>query len=205
MSEKDAKEFVSSDLFRTDLIKRLKTNHYIFSVSEVANGAGLYNYQSSLTCDDITLFSYYAKGHTGFAIELETRHLPQSFLQYCSRVLYTDVYPRIDMSCTQEEVDHKLVEIISTKHRNWSNEKEWRFVLDAGNLEKIDLNIKSKGKGIICDIPKKAISSVILGCKMCEQDIQTIIEIIKDTHIRIYKTHEHNTKYQLDLELIKNY
>lgn len=187
-----------------ELNKGLRENYYIFSVSEVANGAGLYGCES-LTSEDILLFSHYSQSHAGFCIEFKTKSLPIEIRENACKVNYSDRYPRLDLSLSENEINTKNSQLLATKNRTWSYEREWRVLIDQNDIKKLEQEkaLTHANNGIIVKIPDNAIHSVILGCKISKKNKEIIKEILEETTVSIYETFAHDSRYELNLKKIK--
>jgi hypothetical protein len=105
--------------------------------------------------NSMLMWSYYASGHTGVAIEFDVT--ARSLLEFhqeftCIKVGYCTEFPSIKFYETKT-VD-QISRSLGTKALDWAHEREWRIVL-----------IERKG---LISVPPRMIKSVIFGLRTPE-------------------------------------
>jgi Protein of unknown function (DUF2971) len=85
-------------------------------------------------CDDILMWSHYAKSHTGLCVEFSR----SQYLTFALKVQYVEEYPTLDFFKTtgdmQSPFDAQWVadRLYLSKATDWKYEKEWRLLAFVG-------------------------------------------------------------------------
>ena len=154
-------------------------------------------YFISKSFDNELLWSYYASGHTGFAIEYDIDILEQSlnYNSYAQQlykfdVEYLDDMPQIVISTFWDnEVIEMLKRFIGTKSSSWAHEKEVRLIFEnTGYL----------------DIDYKAVTAIYFGCRMPDSDIDYIMEKFKGRSLKYYKMVNIKNSYRFEAKEIED-
>jgi hypothetical protein len=134
--------------------------------------------------NDILMWSHYADCHKGVCIEF-SMPLGSAPEEVMSQVNYRDEFPTLDL------YEREKLEIVRpcflTKARHWHYEKEWRAIRTAGaGTEKV---------------PRKAITGVILGCKISMAHEKLVRELAANHHppLNIYRTRQLPDRYALEV------
>ncbi len=154
-------------------------------------------YSLSKTLENELLWTYYASGHTGFAIEYDIDVLEQSlnYNSYVKQLYIFDVeylndVPQIDISTFRSNKDVEILKrFIGTKSSSWSHEKEVRLIFDKTGL---------------LDIDYKAVTAIYFGCRMPVSDIDYIMEKLKGRKLKYYKMVNINNSYRFETKEIED-
>lgn len=115
-------------------------------------------YCMSAINNNILMWSLYSNGHSGFCLEFDANN---KFFGRAQRIIYPNEYPIVNFFTSSQW--EKTKAMLLTKSNDWSYEQEWRI---------IDHNEGSGNK----DFPAKALTGVIIGCRMSEENKQKIIK-----------------------------
>ncbi len=118
------------------------------------------------------LWSHYADNHKGMCLVFE---IPKEKEKGIKMVRYADTLPKIDFKNDNEEINKGLLEITTTKSKNWSYENEFRQIFFD--------------KGIHVEYPGNLVE-IIFGCRCSLNDIKLVFDIVKPdiTKITFSKT-----------------
>lgn len=135
--------------------------------------------------DNILMWSHYADSHKGFCIEFErTDSNELGNWDHCLPVLYDEYLPTF---APAELLDKKVVSnILTTKSRLWSYEKEWRILAKKGNQTH--------------PLPGN-ITGIVFGYRMPVDERREIAEILGDT-VTYSQTVKSDTRFAVDIETI---
>lgn len=198
-----AEAFVDDSIFKTQLMlfKRLggvKNSIELVEDSyrklyEIIKASGIYSL--SKICDNELMWSYYASGHTGYAIIFDTDILARSFGNgnwggmYELDVSYSNKLPRFDITRIEEkDITKTLICFIGNKSKAWKHEKEHRLVFDKG------------GKKLKIDY--RAIKGFVFGCRMDENEIDYVMKTFKGRNLEYYKMELREDSYKLLLKVL---
>lgn len=159
------------------------------------NNVGVYSL--SKIFDNELLWTYYASGHTGFAIEYDIDVLEQSlnYNSYAKQLYVFDVeylndVPQIDISTIRGNGDIEILKrFMGTKSLSWAHEKEIRLI--------------SENTGLL-DIDYKAVTAIYFGCRMPNSDIDYIMEKLKGRSLKYYKMVNVNNSYRFEAKEIED-
>jgi hypothetical protein len=109
-------------------------------------------------------WSYYAGGHTGYALAFDSSVMP--FLG-AQRVRYRGNYPTI-MVDRADAPGHAINETLLSKAKFWRHELEWRLLAAKGypGLEHLEPQPRTDVEGSYRRIPVGVLKAVILGVRM---------------------------------------
>ena len=142
-------------------------------------------------CDNILMWSHYAKNHTGFVLGFDTNlFLNNSDFDYIENVKYCTEYPIIKSIGENDDFYKKFFH----KSNDWQYEKEWRLS-------------KNHIKDRLYVIPKEAITELIIGCKMNNKTKSEIVDIAKNSlgsNLKIYQAKKDIENFKLNINLIEN-
>jgi hypothetical protein len=157
--------------------------------------------------DNLLLWAYYTKNHTGAVFQFECIAELDVPLLVAQPVIYSDEPPGLATEeewiesvlglrrlNTGEEVTRRLV---TTKVRSLEHEKEWRVVSARRFYE-------NQGYEDIKFFPRE-VSKVFLGCRMTDSDKADILSLLSGpfAHAEAYQARQHPKKYQLEFDRIK--
>jgi hypothetical protein len=148
--------------------------------------------------DNLTMWAHYARAHSGFAIQFDTKH---EFFKnrFIRRVDYSKERPVF----TREKSSLETIQTVLVKSEEWRPEAEWQMFRSLVELESREL---PDGKGHFGPLPSKCISAVFLGCKMSESDEGKLLETVKSPgreHIKAFKARLHPELFTLVFDPIK--
>jgi len=115
--------------------------------------------------DDLLMFSYYAKDHTGYC--LKYKRSTENILSLARKVNYEPLYPKFSVyDFTLDNVGGLGDKVLLTKAKCWEHEAEWRISLanPAGRV------IKSHHEILV---------GIILGCNMSDEHRAQIVALNK--------------------------
>ena len=136
------------------------------------------------------MWTHYADAHKGFCIEYN-EHIFNGFKQYDNNIQqnvwmpikYTDSYTEpINVG---DDLDVKLVDLISHKNISFEHEKEIRLVLHTTN--------PYDNKRVV----KGSIKAVYLGCRISIEDKMRLIYLASKLEIACYQMYIGNSSYTL--------
>jgi len=158
--------------------KRLNEEVGVFSFTE-------YN-------DDILMWSHYADKHRGICIEFKpVKEEHDNFYYQAQKVIYPKENnpPHLNFYKYRNNPEKEATKLLSTKALHWEYEGEWR-IIDVKNGP-------SKRS-----IPEGIISSVILGCRIEENDRDLIMKLASSypIPITIYQAKIKSNYYELEIQ-----
>ena len=82
--------------------------------------------------DNILMWAHYADGHRGFCLEFDTKD--ETFSK-AHPVVYSNLLPALNMADVFiRNSRNNLMAIYTTKAASWAYEKEWRLLIDKGDM-----------------------------------------------------------------------
>ena len=142
--------------------------------------------------DDLLMFSYYAKDHTGYC--LKYRRLRENFLSVARKINYEPSYPRFSVyEYSVGKVGPLGDKVLLTKAKCWEHETEWRIsVADYANRA-----IKS---------PHPILEGIILGCKMSPEQRMEIIELNNQRArpVQIFEARKKKFEFALEISALES-
>ena len=164
-----------------DLVYKIKGNRYF----------GIFS--TSLIWDNIQMWSYYAKNHSGFCIGFDSDKLFNK-LPSCrsAPIRYAKEFPRIDPLA--DNFIHAF-ESSHTKDINWKHEKEYRYFSNVQIEKKI---FKSR----IITLEKECFKELLIGLKFPEEGLNKIKRIAEDLEVPLFKITKSNSSFKLGRERI---
>ncbi len=139
--------------------------------------------------DDLLLWSHYANGHTGFCLQFRRAN---RFFRDALPVRYKKKCPIVPAFEDPEESD--FYKALTTKHKGWSYEKEWRlFQIGCANQTFV--------------FPEGSLTGVILGCRISEEHKRLLVDLAASMAVRpgIAKAKRNQMEYRLDFLRLKSY
>ena len=145
-----------------------------------------------LTPDEknLLMWSYYADSHKGFCIGYNAKYLVECGLfGLGGEILYTNEFPKMPLFAT--ETDNSLIKLLFTKWDIWAHEKEYRLVHRYKNSKKHTLE-------------QEAISEIILGCMVPDNQRIAFVNAIKDIlpNIKIYQIEQSKNGFGLEKKTV---
>lgn len=136
------------------------------------------------------MWSHYAGEHHGYVLGFDSTHTyfnqkvsPSDELRHLRKVSYTEKRPKINLMNTNG------VELFLTKGMKWQYELEWRIIRPF--TEATEVLGKKPYPIYLFPFPAKAISVVILGFRMSEEEKNTLRrKLIEDrnySHVKLYQ------------------
>ncbi|MHA2122954.1 MAG: DUF2971 domain-containing protein [Promethearchaeota archaeon] len=138
--------------------------------------------------DNILMWAHYAKRHTGFCLEFYVNNEFFRLHDRAIKVEYEATMPVINVLKLDNYPKGELGEKLLKKANDWRYEQEWRIV-DC-----------KEGPGIQ-NFPEDALSGVILGCRISEEDKENIFRWCrKREHTpTLYEAIEKQKEFGLDI------
>ncbi|TWO31501.1 DUF2971 domain-containing protein [Seonamhaeicola sediminis] len=156
VNERISEELISNDEYK----KELQTK-----VQKIHNEKGVLSLSS--IPDNILMWSHYSDNHTGICFGFDWNKDDEVFGNY-KKIRYQTHYDDI---WSWLHTDNEIVEsIIYNKSIDWHYEKEYRIILDSISARKFN---------------KENLKEIIFGCKTSEEDINEIIELVKDNNLKV--------------------
>ncbi|MDX2027072.1 MAG: DUF2971 domain-containing protein [Alphaproteobacteria bacterium] len=158
--------------------------------------------------NELYMWSHYANGHRGIAIEFNFQLLSKSFesnpqVIWSGNMEYHDDIPTVTgndflklmLQNDESEITRKLNRTTRMKNELWKREREWRFIIENGDTT-LDF--------IRCNLPENSITSIYLGCRSeTEMDKKLILEKSRNyPNAKVHKMKPHPSKFALDYDEI---
>lgn len=163
-------------------------NNRFQSLSDRFRLAGIYSLSKKI--DNELMWAYYASGHTGYAIIIDTDVLSRSFEHvqfggmYEFDVKYSSKLPQFDIAkIGKESVVKTLSCFLGNKSKAWEHEAEHRLVFDKG--------------GKCLKIDYRAIKGFVFGYRMEEVDIDYVMKLFSGRGLEYYKIKMKENSYIL--------
>jgi hypothetical protein len=146
----------------------------------------------SATPTNILMWSHYASKHQGVCLGF--KHLPRRLdlqpMEYCRTmpsVRIVDMMPRPSLEL--------LKKLLLTKSRDWSYEKEWRFV--KGDKQYSSDSDPERAERFY----PEELQKVIFGCRVAQERQHEIMLLLKSwpTKILFYQAHLHNSRFAVSI------
>jgi hypothetical protein len=161
--------------------------------------------------DNLLMWAHYSSNHTGFVIEFNKNHSffdqrteENEIRRHLKKVRYSLKRPEVillDPSLSNKEnIDRWIKDIFWVKSKHWEYEQEWRMIQTLRDCQKI---IHSTPNDIyLFPIPKDCITSIILGCRISNDDKQAIFSFIKSdreyAHVKLIESIMDEREYKLN-------
>ena len=138
--------------------------------------------------DDLLMFSYYAKEHTGYC--LKYRRSKENILSLAREINYELSYPKFSgYEYPVGKVGPLGDKVLLTKAKCWEHEAAWRIsIADYANRA-----IKS---------PHPVLEGIILGCKMTPQQRVEIVALNDRRERPVQMFEARKTKFEFALEIL---
>lgn len=178
--------------FRDDLFKNFSDK-----TSELFSKMGMVCF--SKCKDNILMWSHYADGHRGFCLEFD-----RLLLQEKCNALVEDIKYKLptftDFMKNINEINYIPSKILLSKSGHWEYEQEVRMIIFLGS----DMQVLGL-RGRFMSFPPEALTGVIFGCLMTDEDKTTIRNMLsnKIKTTRFYEAKKINNTYELDISPIQ--
>lgn len=165
-------------------------------IKEQFKTVGIYSLSKNATSE--LMWSYYANGHNGYAIEIDTDVLYKSLNGgtefaniHAFDVKYACSLPQIDISIFNINDGNELFQrFVGYKSKSWKHEEEYRLIFDKGDeLKHIDY---------------RAIKGFVFGYLMPHKDIEYVMELFKGRHLSYKKIKLNPKNYKFYTEEIED-
>ncbi len=152
--------------------------------------------------DSIPMWSHYADHHKGIVIGLDAK---APFLRFGSPLLpiqYSKHRVSLDRPATANPQARlkKVIEMISTKSRDWEYEQEYRFSYARRDTLR---QTAADGAAIhLIPIWPSVIKEVILGCcisQRFEHELRQILAMKRFAHVRLMRARRHAKQFRLEI------
>jgi hypothetical protein len=149
---------------------------------------GYYIASFSQKPDDLLMFAYYAKDHSGYC--LKYRRSSENILSMARPVIYEKHYPKFSLLDSEFKKKGSLGDkVLFTKAKCWEHEDEWR-VSFANLSERV---LKS---------PHPILEGIILGCRMKTEQCKEIISLNKRRAKPVAMFEARKKKFEFALEIV---
>jgi len=142
--------------------------------------------------DNLLMWSHYANGHSGYCLQFDLNAFPVG--DDCYRVNYFNKYGELNELNTLIKETNWIDLFLTRKSDIWKYENEWRFIWQDDN---------EKGKNIIFrEIPENAITGIVYGCNLPENNKRIKINLLAHRKIPIkqYEAMKKGNEYGLDIK-----
>lgn len=138
--------------------------------------------------DNILMWAHYAKQHTGFCLEFD---IDNDFFRPITRAIkveYDTILPELNLMQLSNYPSRELGIKLLIKADDWEYEQEWRIVETK------------KGPGIQ-NFPEDALSGVILGCRISQENKENIFRWCRKRKHQptLYEAREKQKEFGLDI------
>lgn len=160
--------FIESNLWKNREITRNLFNHFRKDTTRMFGDIGMVCFSKKKK--NILMWSHYADEHKGFCVEFDRALLESG----CQAPLKDMTYDRKNLSyLMKEDGVHPAEKLLLTKAKDWLYEKEVRMLilLNSGN------NVFGLRNERFMKFPEEALTGIIFGCMMPNNDKLTIKEI----------------------------
>lgn len=124
----------------------------------------------SLNCDNILMWSHYAKEHAGMCFMFDFQE-DTSMIECCSRINYVSRITPCNVVTTKGRMD-LVKNCILSKYTDWKYEEEVRSI-------KFGKEIQQDSKGQYFCFAPKAIKKIIFGCRAASEVIEKYVSLCK--------------------------
>ena len=123
-------------------------------------------------CNNILLWSHYADSHRGLVLEFDKLLIEsENAFKYCKDVDYKNNIIKLrDINRASPGELAKMVLLMKSDH--WIYEKEWRIIVDPSRADNPGCRI--------FPYPKEALTGVIFGCEMQQNDKCAVIKWLEE-------------------------
>lgn len=197
-----------------NLIQNIKSGVFKFNTLAFGNGTGYADiiniFCLSKNCNNILMWSHYAKDHTGICVGFKVHHWAKSlnikikpgFSLPAVNGIENNLLPAVNVEYNNEKPSpynifkHSVKELepfFKRKSELWTYEEEVRLMITDNQLL----------RNPVC-VEQNEIVELIFGLKTPESVEKEIYSKLKDSNIKIYKSVMVTDKYELAKEPYKN-
>lgn len=150
--------------------------------------------------DVLLMWSYYSKGHSGYALVFDAKKLP---FAHARRVEYRKYHPKIYLS--RRDMRNISVECLATKAKQWRHEREWRLILGEKHAKStygLENLVPASSRGFYGVLPKESIVGVIVGDQLYNGNhSRDVLELLSQyrTGLKIWLAEVDRTRFEIDL------
>ena len=166
------------------------------------------NYQKFGLCcltpvkDDLLMWAHYSDNHRGFCVGIDTIKLSKfsnslarkELLLDLVKVEYSEKMPDINFfsSMISEHSDQDMMTLLCTKSEHWRYEQEFRLMY----WDHINTALT---------IGHDAISEVILGCRIHDQNKKMVLSILSERNCsaRVYQAHKNQSRFGILFDQVR--
>lgn len=159
------------------------------------HNAGIYSLSKRI--DNELMWAYYASGHSGYAIIIDTDVLANSFGHgkwggmHEIDVHYSAKLPRFEIDkIGKQKFEETLSCLVGTKSKAWEHEAELRLVFDKG--------------GRCLKIDYRAVKGFVFGYRMAAEDIDYVMKAFAGRDLEYYKMTLKDGSYRLLRQRLKD-
>ena len=185
----DMKKRARWRIIKKTLDKQILEKDYESHVKKIQERIDSYGVVSfSRKSDDLLMFSYYAKDHTGYC--LKYKRAEENILSMAREINYELSYPRFSVfDFRMGKLGSLGDKVLLTKAKCWEHEAEWRNSF-AGCANRV---IKS---------PHPILDGIILGCNMTSEHRAEIIALNKRRAkpVEIFQARKRKFEFALEID-----
>lgn len=150
----------------------------------------------------IVMWSHYASDHKGFVVGFDSedaffchRMNDPEDIGVLTPLNYSEKRPYVK----KEDIERgeSLPDILFTKNKEWSYEREWRIIRFLRNADEITENIH------LFRVPGSAIQEVIFGCKIEQSTTENLLKSINQNpnlkHVRLFNARLSKLRYEMEV------
>lgn len=190
-------EELKEDLYKSIMIEMEKLSAYFSGASRDNTRIAAF----SKTPNNLPMWHHYTNGHQGVCLEYETNSIPDIYQKNrLFPVKYVEKLPDVVNEMLRKKVPTCSVFQYMSMHKlsDWSYEKEWRLIYDAGSWyfrqEDVPTDFYTKGKVVSFIRPSK----IITGINIREHHKREINKMAESVNIPVVEAKQ--TEYGLIIE-----
>lgn len=130
--------------------------------------------------DDVIMWAHYADKHTGICLVFATDY---KFFENIKSVQY--IPKRLQMPILEKKDSSRLIQLMISKLKLWSYEKEWRLF-----RRYCERRYK---------YPRSALRAIIFGCRCAPEDRDLIQRLARDRKLKFYEARMSQYEYKLNI------
>ena len=126
-------------------------------------------------------------------------------LDSIQKVAYKEERPEVTIGLrvhlSEEEERKNALAMMCTKHTSWSYEREWRLIRRLDGATRV-ASTESGGTAHLFRFPAEAVTDVIVGARMRDDDVQRILDAVRKgdfTQARVRRATMAATTFRFDL------
>lgn len=143
------------------------------------------------------MWSHYSDGHRGAVIRIKSN--AQAILKNAKKVRYSHQIPSTNLteiSDDGQKLLKSLYEILCTKGKCWSYEKEWRHVVNQKEYKGAKFFFK--------EYDPSEISAIYFGCKISEENKNLLFKHVRQhmPHVELYQAEKNDSSFTIESKKI---